>query len=178
MYGSETWAEPSALMERFDCKERNLDGCLATFDLGRPADRLVQRVLRSLSSSSWKKSRGRKRKFWTEVVKEDLRTFSVDSQFRRDKLEKIGQSYVQGQQTSAKMRVIAAGDDISPPIKSNPNWERSPGHKRKFWSEEVKEDLRTLGVDRQFSRDVKFRRLWNSDGWVDSMRTLAEDRTG
>ncbi|KAK6743267.1 hypothetical protein RB195_010494 [Necator americanus] len=28
----------------------------------------------------------------------------------------------------------------------------------------VKEDLKTLGADKQFSRDVKFRRLWNSDG--------------
>ncbi|KAK6765531.1 hypothetical protein RB195_025439 [Necator americanus] len=42
----------------------------------RPAYRLVQRVLRSSSGSSWKKPPGRKRKFWTEVVKEDLRTSS------------------------------------------------------------------------------------------------------
>ncbi|KAK6744531.1 hypothetical protein RB195_011322 [Necator americanus] len=40
----------------------------------RPADRLVQRVLKSSSGSSWKKPPGRKRKFWTEAVKEDLRT--------------------------------------------------------------------------------------------------------
>ncbi|KAK6749489.1 hypothetical protein RB195_001850 [Necator americanus] len=57
-------------------------------------------------------------------------------------------------------------------------WKRPLGRKRKFWTEVVKEDLRTLGFDRQFSRDVKFRRLWNSDGSVDSMRTLAEDREG
>ncbi|KAK6741209.1 hypothetical protein RB195_009209 [Necator americanus] len=50
----------------------------------RPADRLVQRVLKSSSGSSWKKPPGRKRNFWTEVVKEDLRTLGVDRQFRRD----------------------------------------------------------------------------------------------
>ncbi|KAK6764464.1 hypothetical protein RB195_024697 [Necator americanus] len=52
--------------------------------LSRPADRLVQRVLTSLSGSSWKKPPGRKRKFWTEVMKEDLRTPGVDRQSRRD----------------------------------------------------------------------------------------------
>ncbi|KAK6755500.1 hypothetical protein RB195_014083 [Necator americanus] len=87
--------------------------------LRRPADRLVQRVLRSSLGSSWKKPPGRKRKFWTEAVKEDLRTLGVDRQFRRDKIEKVGQSCVQGRHTSAKMRVIASGDDISPPIKSS-----------------------------------------------------------
>ncbi|KAK6737062.1 hypothetical protein RB195_019640 [Necator americanus] len=56
----------------------------------------------------------------------------------------------------------------------DPNWIRPPVRKRKFWTEVV----RTHGVDSQFSRDVKFRRLRNSDGWVDSMRTLSEDRTG
>ncbi|KAK6749498.1 hypothetical protein RB195_001857 [Necator americanus] len=60
----------------------------------------------------------------------------------------------------------------------DPNWKRPPDRKRKSWTEVVKEGLRILGVDRQFSRDVKFRRLWNNDGWVDSMRTLAEDRGG
>ncbi|KAK6758556.1 hypothetical protein RB195_016027 [Necator americanus] len=52
--------------------------------LRRPADRLVQRVLRSLPGSSWNEPPGRKRKLWTEVVKEDLRTLGVDRQFRRD----------------------------------------------------------------------------------------------
>ncbi|KAK6738482.1 hypothetical protein RB195_020530 [Necator americanus] len=114
MYGSETWAAPSTVMERLDCTERKLLRRL----LGRPADRLVQRILKSSSGSSWKKPPGRKRKFWTEAVKEDLRTLGVDRQFRRDKIEKVGQSCVQGRHTSAKMRVIASGDDISPPIKT------------------------------------------------------------
>ncbi|KAK6762019.1 hypothetical protein RB195_022928 [Necator americanus] len=43
---------------------------------------------------------------------------------------------------------------------------------------EMEEDLRTLGVDRQFRRDVKFRRIWNSDEWIDSVQALAEDREG
>ncbi|KAK6741761.1 hypothetical protein RB195_009557 [Necator americanus] len=109
--------------------------------LRRPADRLVQRVLGSLPGSSWKKPPGRKRKFWTEVVKEDLRTLGVDRQFRRDvrfrriwnsdewilcklsqKTEKVGQSCVKGRHTSAKMRVIASGDDISLSIKSSKSY--------------------------------------------------------
>ncbi|KAK6748170.1 hypothetical protein RB195_001036 [Necator americanus] len=99
MYGSETWAAPSTVMERLDCTERKLLRRLLGYfwprvchnkDLyaeiyvvyRRPVDRLVQRVLRSSSGSSWKKPPGRKRKFWTEAVKEDLRTLGVDRQFR------------------------------------------------------------------------------------------------
>ncbi|KAK6759694.1 hypothetical protein RB195_021332 [Necator americanus] len=52
--------------------------------LRRPADRLVQRVLRSWAGSSWKKPPDRKRKFWPEVVKEDLITLGVDRQLRRE----------------------------------------------------------------------------------------------
>ncbi|KAK6726555.1 hypothetical protein RB195_004717 [Necator americanus] len=52
--------------------------------LRRPADQLVQRVVRSLPGSSWKKPPGRKRKIWTDTVKEDLRKLGVDRQFRRD----------------------------------------------------------------------------------------------
>ncbi|KAK6761007.1 hypothetical protein RB195_022179 [Necator americanus] len=33
----------------------------------------------------------------------------------------------------------------------------------------MKEDLRTLGVDGQFWRDVRFRWIWNSDEWIDSV---------
>ncbi|KAK6754395.1 hypothetical protein RB195_013415 [Necator americanus] len=58
------------------------------------------------------------------------------------------------------------------------SWKKPPGRKWKFWTEVVKEDLRTLGVDRQFRRDVRFRRVWNSDEWIDSVQALAEDREG
>ncbi|KAK6762096.1 hypothetical protein RB195_022984 [Necator americanus] len=57
------------------------------------------------------------------------------------------------------------------------NWKRSL-IKEGFGRKVVKEDLRTRGVDRQFSEDVKVRRFWNSDRSVDSMRTLAEARAG
>ncbi|KAK6743154.1 hypothetical protein RB195_010425 [Necator americanus] len=33
-------------------------------------------------------------------------------------------------------------------------------------------------VDRQFRQDVVFRRIWNSDEWIDSVQDLAEDREG
>ncbi|KAK6734972.1 hypothetical protein RB195_018274 [Necator americanus] len=61
---------------------------------------------------------------------------------------------------------------------SSSSWKKPPGRKRKFWTEVVKEELRTLGVDRQFKRDVRFRRIWNSDEWIDSVKALAEDREG
>ncbi|KAK6749132.1 hypothetical protein RB195_001624 [Necator americanus] len=67
--------------------------------LRRPADRLVQRVLRSSSEYG--------------IATNGLILCKLSQ-----KIEKVGQSCVQGRHTSAKMRVIASGDDISPPIKS------------------------------------------------------------
>ncbi|KAK6735934.1 hypothetical protein RB195_018910 [Necator americanus] len=61
---------------------------------------------------------------------------------------------------------------------SGSSLKKPSGRKRKFWTEVVKEDLKTLGVDRQFRRDVRFRRTWNSDEWIDSVQALAEDREG
>ncbi|KAK6756538.1 hypothetical protein RB195_014760 [Necator americanus] len=65
-------------------------------------------------------------------------------------------------------------------LKSFPgsSWKKPPSRKRKFWTEVVKEDLKTLCVDRQFRRDVVFRRIRNSDEWIDSVQALAEDREG
>ncbi|KAK6743730.1 hypothetical protein RB195_010806 [Necator americanus] len=62
-------------------------------------------------------------------------------------------------------------------LRSLSRWSRKkpPGRKRKFWTEVMKEDLRTLGVDGQFRRDVRFRRIWKSDEWIDSVQALAED---
>ncbi|KAK6741365.1 hypothetical protein RB195_009297 [Necator americanus] len=57
-------------------------------------------------------------------------------------------------------------------------WKRSLGQKRKLRTEVVKEDLNTLGGDRQFRRDVKFRRIWNIDEWIDPVQALAEDQEG
>ncbi|KAK6758188.1 hypothetical protein RB195_015792 [Necator americanus] len=61
---------------------------------------------------------------------------------------------------------------------SGSSWKKPPLRKRQFWTEVVKEDLRILCVDRQFRRDVRFRRIWNSDEWIDSAQALAEDREG
>ncbi|KAK6759189.1 hypothetical protein RB195_021048 [Necator americanus] len=58
------------------------------------------------------------------------------------------------------------------------SWKRLPGRKRKFWTEEVKGDPRTLGVEKEFRRDVRFRRIWNGDEWLDSLQAIAEDREG
>ncbi|KAK6749780.1 hypothetical protein RB195_002033 [Necator americanus] len=49
---------------------------------------------------------------------------------------------------------------------------------RKFWAEVVKEDLRTLGMNRQFRRDERVRRILNSYEWIDSVQALAENREG
>ncbi|KAK6763636.1 hypothetical protein RB195_024088 [Necator americanus] len=58
------------------------------------------------------------------------------------------------------------------------SWKKPPGRKWKFWTEVVGEDLRTLGVDKQFRRDIKFRTMWNSDDWSDCVHALAENRKG
>ncbi|KAK6760053.1 hypothetical protein RB195_021537 [Necator americanus] len=60
----------------------------------------------------------------------------------------------------------------------DPNWKRPPGRRRKLWTKVMKEDFRTPGVDKQFSRDVRSRRLGDSDGWINSIRTLGEDQAG
>ncbi|KAK6734131.1 hypothetical protein RB195_017732 [Necator americanus] len=46
-----------------------------------------------------------------------------------------------------------------------------------FWPRETGRSL-CSSVDRQFRRDVRFRRIWNSDEWIDSVQALAEDREG
>ncbi|KAK6740819.1 hypothetical protein RB195_008961 [Necator americanus] len=159
MYGSETWAAPSTVMERLDCTERKLLRrllgyfwprvchnedlyaeidvvyqrmtrgryqhlappskaakvnrlCFFGHELRRPADRLVQRVLRS--------SLGSVRSHLAENGSSGLRIWNSDEWIDSvQALEKVGQSCVQRQHTTAKMRVIASGHDISPPIKSS-----------------------------------------------------------
>ncbi|KAK6756945.1 hypothetical protein RB195_015021 [Necator americanus] len=116
MYGSETWAAPSTVMDRLDCAERKLLRWLLGYFCRKETGRFFNEFCGVCSS--WNKPPGRKLtktnwKFWTDVVKEDLRTLGVNRQFRRDKIEKVGMSCVQGRYTSAK---ITSGDDISPPI--------------------------------------------------------------
>ncbi|KAK6758795.1 hypothetical protein RB195_016181 [Necator americanus] len=61
---------------------------------------------------------------------------------------------------------------------SGSSWNRPPGRKRKLWTEVVREDLRTLGVDWQFKRDVKFSKIWISAEWINFVQAIAEDREG
>ncbi|KAK6749620.1 hypothetical protein RB195_001931 [Necator americanus] len=75
--------------------------------LTRPADRLVQRVLRSLT--------GETQGFAEYGIVTNRLILCKHSQ----KIEKVGQSCVQGRLTSAKVRAIASDDDISLPIKSS-----------------------------------------------------------
>ncbi|KAK6743030.1 hypothetical protein RB195_010348 [Necator americanus] len=121
-YGSVTWARPSTVMERLDCMEgKLLRRLLGYFWPRRPADRLVQRVLRSLSGSSWKKLPGRKRKFWTEMVKEETRLWNTYEWI--DSVQALAENRKGWAELCSRMAHlgedagIASGDDISPPIK-------------------------------------------------------------
>ncbi|KAK6733280.1 hypothetical protein RB195_017184 [Necator americanus] len=60
------------------------------------------------------------------------------------------------------------------PSLSDSSWKRPLGQKLKSWTEVIKEDLRTLGMDRQFRRYVWFRRMLNSDEWIDSVQEHQE----
>ncbi|KAK6747900.1 hypothetical protein RB195_000856 [Necator americanus] len=80
MYGSETWAALSTVMERLDCAKRKL--------------------LRRLLGCLWPRN----------MEKRQMEQLS-------QLIEKDEQSYVQSF-TSAKMRVIASGEDMSSPTKS------------------------------------------------------------
>ncbi|KAK6734598.1 hypothetical protein RB195_018032 [Necator americanus] len=93
MYGLETWAEPSTLMER-TCHNEDL---YAEIDV----------MYRQKISTS------------CAAAESGYRRSSSLARRPSQKIEKVEQSYVQGRQTSAKMQVIASGYDISPPTKSS-----------------------------------------------------------
>ncbi|KAK6760644.1 hypothetical protein RB195_021922 [Necator americanus] len=114
MYGSETWAAPSTVMERLDCTEIKL--------------------LRRLFGY-----------FWPMVChNEDLHA-EIDVVYWR--------------MTRGRHQHLAPPSKVAK-------------------TDVVKEELRTLGVERQFRREVRSRRIWNSDEWIDSAQALAEDREG
>ncbi|KAK6761691.1 hypothetical protein RB195_022682 [Necator americanus] len=156
MYGSETWAAPSTVMERLDCTER----------------KLLRRLLGY---------------FWPRVCHNEDLYAEIDVVYRRmtqgrhqhlvppSKLAKVNRLRFFG-------RILRRPADrlVERVLRSLPDsdWKKPLGRKRKFWTEVVKEDLGTLGMDRQFRRDVMFRRIWNSDEWIDSVQALAEDREG
>lgn len=156
MYGSETWAAPSTVMERLDCTDR----------------KLLRRLLGY---------------FWPRVCHNEDLYAEVDVVYRR--MTRGRYQHLAPPSKVAKInRLRFFGHILRRPadrfvqrvLRSLPgsSWKKPPGRKRKFWTELVKEDLRTLGVDRQFRRDVRFRRIWNSDEWIDSVQALAEDREG
>ncbi|KAK6736081.1 hypothetical protein RB195_019015 [Necator americanus] len=92
MYASETWAAASTVMERLDCTERRMlrrllghfwSGVCHNVDLYAEIDVETGRSPCSTSSEEFvgfelEEATWPKRKFWTEVVKEDLRTLGVD----------------------------------------------------------------------------------------------------
>ncbi|KAK6738404.1 hypothetical protein RB195_020487 [Necator americanus] len=157
MYGSETCALPSTVMERLDCTERKLlrrllgyfwpRVCMYNEDPYAEIDVVYRRM--------------------TRVRHEHLALPSKVAKVNR--LRFFGH-ILRGSTDRLVQRVLRSS--------SGSSWKKPPGRKRKFWTEVLKEDLRTFGVDRQFRRDVRFRRVWNSDEWIDSVQALAEDREG
>ncbi|KAK6764376.1 hypothetical protein RB195_024626 [Necator americanus] len=72
---------------------------------------------------NWKKPSDCKRKFWAEVVMEDLRTFAVDRHISRDVMfhrlwSSVGKM---GRHTLAKMQIAALGRNTRSPIKTPAN---------------------------------------------------------
>ncbi|KAK6735707.1 hypothetical protein RB195_018750 [Necator americanus] len=156
MYGSETWATPSTVMERLECTERKL--------------------LRKLLGY-----------FWPRVCHNEDLYAEIDVVYRR-MTRGEHQHLAPPSKVTKVNRLRFFGHILRRPadrlvqrvLRSLPgtSWNKPSSQKRKFWTEAVKENLRTLGVDRQFRRDVSFRRIWNSDEWIDSVQALVEDREG
>ncbi|KAK6764792.1 hypothetical protein RB195_024930 [Necator americanus] len=125
MYGSETWAAPSTVMERLDCTGRKLLRRLLGYfwprvchneDLNAEIDVIYRRMTRGrhqhLAPPS-KVAKVNSLRFIGHILRR-----TADPKLSQ-KIEKVGHSCVRGRHTSAKMRAIASGDDISPPFKSS-----------------------------------------------------------
>ncbi|KAK6757721.1 hypothetical protein RB195_015499 [Necator americanus] len=153
MYGSETWAASSAVMERLDCTEQ----------------KLIRRLLGY---------------FWPWVYHNEGLYAEIDVVYRR--MTRGRYQHLAPPSKVAKVNRLRFFDHILrrpahrlvQRVLRSLSGPKPPGRERKFWTEVVKEDLRTLRVDRQFRRDVRFRRIWNSDEWIDSVQALAENREG
>ncbi|KAK6762320.1 hypothetical protein RB195_023146 [Necator americanus] len=155
MYGSEIWTAPSTVMERLECTER----------------KLFRRLLGY---------------FWPRVCHNDYLYAEIDVVYRR--MTRGRYQHLAPPSKVAKVnRLRFFGHILRRPadrlvqrvLRNLPgsSWKTPPGRKRKFWTEVVKEDMRTLGVDRQYRRDVRFRRIWHSDEWIDCVQALAEGCT-
>ncbi|KAK6760288.1 hypothetical protein RB195_021678 [Necator americanus] len=151
VHGSETLAAPSTVMGRLDCTER----------------KLLRRLLGY---------------FWPRVCHNGELYAEVDVVYRRITRGRY-QHLAPPSKMATENHLGSLGNIIRRPansfvqrvltILSGSSW--SPGRKRKLWTEVMKEDLRTLGVERQFRQDVRFRRIWYSDEWIDFVQVLAED---
>ncbi|KAK6762474.1 hypothetical protein RB195_023266 [Necator americanus] len=155
MYRAETWTAPSTVMERLECTER----------------KLFRRLLGY---------------FWPRVCHNDYLYAEIDVVYRR--MTRGRYQHLAPPSKVAKVnRLRFFGHILRRPadrlvqrvLRNLPgsSWKTPPGRKRKFWTEVVKEDMRTLGVDRQYRRDVRFRRIWHSDEWIDCVQALAEGCT-
>ncbi|KAK6761228.1 hypothetical protein RB195_022334 [Necator americanus] len=154
MYGSETWVACSTVMEKLCCTERML-------------------IIQLLGY------------FWPRVCRSEDLYAEFDVVCRRMTRGRY-QHLALPSKVAIENRlrffghILPVGCLVKRVLRSlsGSNWEKPFGRKRKFWTEVVKEDLRTLGVDRQFRRDVRFYAMWSSIDWIDSVQALAEDREG
>ncbi|KAK6763056.1 hypothetical protein RB195_023671 [Necator americanus] len=151
MYGSET-AAPSTVMERLDCKKRKL--------------------LRRLLGYFWPRVCHSEDFFDVVYRRMTLGRYehlALPSKVARVNRLRFFSHILRRPADRPAQRVLRSSSGLSR--------KRPAGRERKFSTEVVNEDLRTLGVDRQFRRDVRFRWIWNSDEWIDSAQALAEDWT-
>ncbi|KAK6755533.1 hypothetical protein RB195_014109 [Necator americanus] len=154
MYGSETWAAPSTVMKRPDCTKTKLPRQLMNHLEPRFCHNEGLRA--EIDVVYWRMTRGRYQHLAppSKVAAENCLRFSGHI------IRRLADDLVQ--------RVLRSLLDSSR--------KRPPGRKQKFRTEVVKEDPMILGVDRQFRRDARFRRICNSDEWINSVLALAEDR--
>ncbi|KAK6761088.1 hypothetical protein RB195_022234 [Necator americanus] len=154
--GSETWAVSSTVMAKMDCIERKL--------LSRLYDYFWRSVCHceDLYAEFDVVNRWMTRGMCQHLTSPSKVTTENRHRFFGHILKRPADHLVQ--------RVLSS--------LSGSSWKRPAGRKRKFWNEVVREDPRMLGVERHFGRDVRFRRIWSNDEWIDSKQALAGDREG
>ncbi|KAK6745940.1 hypothetical protein RB195_012197 [Necator americanus] len=125
MYGSETWAAPSTGLIKYtggrhvkDINNFAPPSKVAKVNRLRFFDHILRRSADLLFNEFWGVCRVRAGRIeLVENGKYGIATNGLILCKLSQEIEKVGQSYVQRRHTSAKMRIIASGDDISPPIK-------------------------------------------------------------
>lgn len=154
MYGSETWAASRTAITKLDVTERKLlRRLLGHFWPDRIHNKDLYREVDELYN---KVTRGR-----------HSRLLVPSEECVQNRLRLLGHILRRPDGRLVKDALLAR-----PPQE----WRRPPGRSRKFWTEAVREDLVELGLQRDFGRDRAFRRLWNSQDWIEAVRPIAEDR--